>query len=296
MPSYFSFIFQKLFLIIFISICLNLFGNCGSSSLHFANNQRQSSGNSYGEFGQYYGNNGRNGNELELSEWNGGGGGGRRRSNTRILSEQQQQYKKNLNYEIVTNAAFTFEDYCTERCQIPCSPLFVFQERDKDPKLQFNCAKLKPPERKLHEKLVGAISGASIFEFFVAGIIALAIAICCVCSCYQCLCKSSPQIVLRNRQQQINLEEENELNKAIPPNGVLVNGGISTTTSTGVSPEHDHLINDKIPHIDEGIHPAPLTNNQQQKQQQHTNYIKPGHHHYVKTNLFKGEQQQHSIV
>jgi len=37
MPSYFSFIFQKLFLIIFIS--LNLFGNCGSSSLHFNNNQ-----------------------------------------------------------------------------------------------------------------------------------------------------------------------------------------------------------------------------------------------------------------
>uniref|UniRef100_A0A915NNQ2 CX domain-containing protein n=1 Tax=Meloidogyne floridensis TaxID=298350 RepID=A0A915NNQ2_9BILA len=295
MPSYFSFIFQKLFLIIFIS--LNLFGNCGSSSLHFNNNQRQSS-NSYGEFGQYYGNNGRNGNELELAEWNGGGGGGRRRSNARILSEQQQQFnnKKNLNYEIVTSAAFTFEDYCTERCQIPCSPLFVFQERDKDPKLQFNCAKLKPPERKFHEKLVGAISGASVFEFF-----ALAIAICCVCSCYQCLCKSSPQIILRNRQQQINLEEENELNKNIPPNGVLVNGGgISTTTSTGVSPEHDQLISDKIPHIDEGIHPAPLvnlTNNQQQKQQH--NYIKPGgHHHYVKTNLFKGngEQQQHSIV
>uniref|UniRef100_A0A915N0I6 Uncharacterized protein n=1 Tax=Meloidogyne javanica TaxID=6303 RepID=A0A915N0I6_MELJA len=181
---------------------------------------RQSS-NSYGEFGQYYGNNGRNGNELELAEWN----------------------------EIVTSAAFIFEDYCTERCQIPCSPLFVFQERDKDPKLQFNCAKLKPPERKFHEKLVGAISGASVFEFFVAGIIALAIAICCVCSCYQCLCKSSPQIVLRNRQQ-INLEEENELNKNIPPNGVLINGGgISTTTSTGVSPEHDQLISDKIPHM-----------------------------------------------
>uniref|UniRef100_A0A915MBF4 Uncharacterized protein n=1 Tax=Meloidogyne javanica TaxID=6303 RepID=A0A915MBF4_MELJA len=141
MPSYFSFIFQKLFLIIFISIS---FGNAGSSSYHFNNNQRQSSGNPpYGEFGQYYGNNGRNGNELELAEWN----------------------------EIVTSAAFIFEDYCTERCQIPCSPLFVFQERDKDPKLQFNCAKLKPPERKFHEKLVGAISGASVFEFFVAGII-----------------------------------------------------------------------------------------------------------------------------
>jgi len=46
------------------------------------------------------------------------------------------------------------------------------------------------------------------------------------------------------------LEEENELNKNIPPNGVLINGGgISTTTSTGVSPEHDQLISDKIPHM-----------------------------------------------
>uniref|UniRef100_A0A1I8BZX1 Uncharacterized protein n=1 Tax=Meloidogyne hapla TaxID=6305 RepID=A0A1I8BZX1_MELHA len=276
MSSYFS--FKKLFLIIFISISLNIFplGNAGSS---FYTNQRQSSGsgggNSYGEYGQYYGNNGKNGNELELrtDEWN----GGRRRSNTRILSEQQQHlssYNKKILDSEMKEATFELEDYCTERCQLPCYPSFFVQGRSNLVQIQFKCSKLKPIERKLHEKLVASISGASIFEFFVAGII--------------CFCKN-PQIIHRNRGN----NEENELNKQIPVLTHSINGTV--TTSTGVSPEHEHLV-EKIPHIDEGIHPAPLNNNggfnHQHNQQKH--YNKP-EHHYVKTNLFKGNGE-HSIV
>jgi hypothetical protein len=80
---------------------------------------------------------------------------------------------------------FRDPDFCQERCEFDCQLQLYFAGRENEPEEQYYCAKLRPPPKALHEKLIDGFGRAGIFEFIVGGVIIFAVFVCCVCSCYQ---------------------------------------------------------------------------------------------------------------
>jgi hypothetical protein len=80
---------------------------------------------------------------------------------------------------------FREADFCQEKCEFDCQLQLFFSGRDNEPEELFYCAKLRPPPKAFHEKIVDGFNRAGIFEFIVGGVLAFSVLICCICSCYQ---------------------------------------------------------------------------------------------------------------